>query len=93
MRQDQTIEIIRTGLINTLFRDRENIKEHFAMFFGDGEINVTNFNSLLGSYCMKLEITSFPYIKNQYKRVFIIGYRDSSRGDMPYKITSIEEWE
>ena len=97
MRKDQELEVIRTGLINTLFSDINNLKKNFGMFFGNGIITLLEgqgwvfHQGTLKKGGIRLNIRSNEGVEPAYNRLFGIEYTMSNNKRFPYKIINIIE--
>ena len=81
-REDQHIDCIKTGLVNTMFRDQSELVRNFGMFFGDGKISTEDINCSI----VKIKVKS-----PRYNRMFEVTYTQTNNKVFPNKILRIEE--
>lgn len=77
MRADQTIEMLRVGLNNTLHGNIEDIKNGLAKFLGDGSINLVAQDET--NHKLVFHVKNLPYIKgNEYDRTIEVQYKETN---------------
>lgn len=75
MRVDQTIDMLRVGLNNTLHGNIEDVKNGLAKFLGDGSINLVTQDET--NHRFVFHVKNLPYIKvNEYDRTIEVQYRE-----------------
>lgn len=88
MRADQTISIIRGGLMNTLHATTEDVLRGFKFFFGDGTPSIVN----QSENKLVVNFKKLPYLKTEnYNRTFEVTLEPVTQGYYKYKITNITE--
>lgn len=89
MRADQTIDMLRVGLNNTLHGNLGDLELALTRFFGDGAIVMLSHDEQAKKAVF--HVKNLPYIKgNEYDRTIEVQYRDNN-GMYKVQITNINE--
>lgn len=91
MREDQTIDFIRKGFVNTIHASTEDVKRALALHFGDGTLNVVKDDK--EENALMINVKNLPYVMARYDRNITIRYAKRGDKNHPIQVTEVVEEE